>query len=356
MQNRDRSISPFSPKDSSFGLERESKKRKGVETDNERGYQQWASQIGKVPQIISWKSDPKASFSDWKLEIKSLDGGDLEIYHVHRNIVGFGPRKSDFFRREFMDQDSKVTQLDIPEDQIKVFPMILDYMYYSREVKVKKLTADLASSMFKLSEFLGVETLKKGLVDFYRKNVTLQNVEEYIECAKIKGADDLVEVSKSTIGGVIVNKPSLAGLVSPNFLMDIIEYYRKQSEDIKERQPEIYSRREELIQSLHMSKVAYACASHNQSVMTKDLFEKLTDERALPAIDVSVALPFLLMSVTFGDGTTTYTSLQQRCVKRITNDWEAFQRGFSSQEKATESLRKLPSHILADILVTTMNR
>lgn len=324
------------------------------------GDQQRVSQIAIGSQIISWKSDPEASFSDWRIEITSPDARSTDVFYLHRNIIGFGPRKSDYLRKAFIQQkkdvvDTNVTKLKLPEYQAKVFPMVLDYIYYTREAK-QTLTASRACAMSNVAERLSIVSLQKALVEFYRKNVALGNMEEFLNCAKEAKAQRLLSVSKAKIGTMIIQKPELAGLVPPEFLAEIIEVYRKQFEELQKKDPKKKPSKADLAQSRHLSKAAYVCVSHSENTMTEKLFEQLTSERALPVIDVSVALPFLAMSAKFGKGGSKYTNLQRRCVKSVTEDWSSFQKQFSSPGKVSDALKRLPSHVLADILVMTMNK
>ena len=112
--------------------------------------------------------------------------------------------------------------------------------------------------------------------------------------------------------------------------------------------------------SCSISTAATICAVQNESILTKNLFELLTGEDALPYIDASVAQKLLALDKKFNgvadssDG--KYTSLQLRCIAGIADDFGSFQKGFQSEEAAVESLKEWPSHVLADILVKTMNK
>ena len=110
---------------------------------------------------------------------------------------------------------------------------------------------------------------------------------------------------------------------------------------------------------LSISTAACICAVHNETILTKNLFELLTGEDALPYIDASVAQKLLALDKKFNgvesdDG--HYTSLQLRCIAGIADDFGSFQKGFQSEQAAVESLKEWPSHVLADILVKTMNK
>ncbi|CAJ1930685.1 unnamed protein product [Cylindrotheca closterium] len=307
---------------------------------------------------ISWNSDPNASFSDWRVEVLVRETQERQLFYLHRNIVGFGPRKSEFLKEAFAQQQDRkenMTKLILPEYQAKVFPMVLDYIYYTREAR-QNLTASRACAMYNIAERLEIISLEKAIMEFYRKSTSLENVAEFFKCAKEADALQLIAVSKAKIGTMIIQKPELGKLVPPSFLIEIIEIYREEFGDIRKKNPRGRLQTADLVQSKRLSIAAYLCVGQSKNTINEELLDKLTNETALPVIDVAVALPFLNLSAKFEKGSSEYTNLQRRCVKSITQNWPKFQKQFSSSEKVSNALKKLPSHVLADILVMTMHR
>merc|ERR1719445_400507 len=78
-----------------------------------------------------WKLDPSYSFSDWKIEINKN-----KVYHIHRNIMAFGPRRSEYLARIWRksSSDKRITYLDLNEDEAKEFPILLEYIYSNTEL------------------------------------------------------------------------------------------------------------------------------------------------------------------------------------------------------------------------------
>jgi hypothetical protein len=314
---------------------------------------------------LSWKADPRARFSDWRIEIFSDGSAESDIvYPIHRNICGFGPRKSEFLVREFIQRQNDInyqsdgantTELELPASQKDAFPMVLDFMYYTQEAK-QALTAERACAVFKLSEVLDIPALQNVIVEFYRKNVSLKNMGEFLSHAEKAKADRLVLVAKAKIGSLITEKPELAGLLPPKFLFDVLSIGRQQLMELRSQNPKRYSEEMEFSQSRHWSKAAYICASHNESVLTPKLFEEVFGEDLLPSIDSSIALRVLALDFKMREGDSECTSLQRRCVSSITEDWASFQGQYESQEAVSNTLKALPSHVLADILVKSMNK
>ena len=186
---------------------------------------------------ISWRSSPKDSFSDWRVEITHKETGKVDVYHLHRNILGYGARKSEYFAAQFQGDrvvsrysstdTPKVTKLDLPQAWAEMFPMVLDFVYYNRE-QALKLTAHRSCAMYRWAEFLGIPALKSTIVDFYNKNLTIKNFGRFVASAVQMKAGPLVVASKSKIGRLITQQPNQAWRLAPQFLATVLEANRKE--------------------------------------------------------------------------------------------------------------------------------
>mmetsp|Transcript_42285 Transcript_42285/g.101804 ORF Transcript_42285/g.101804 Transcript_42285/m.101804 type:complete len:825 (-) Transcript_42285:146-2620(-) len=356
------------PKGSTSSRSRRNGRMGGSSSHHRRRQQQGQGGVGGAR--ISWKSDPEATFSDWTVRVYHDEGGGgMDKYFIHRNICGFGTRKSEYLLRAFQGQENEMTRpgiksdmqnrttlLDLPSSQARVFPMVLDFMYFTKEAK-STLTASRACDVFLLAGILEIPTLQKAISDFYLKNLNLKNMGEFLNAANQSKAEPLLVVCKSKIGKMITEKPTLAGLVPPKYLADILLISRQQLDNARAQDPERYPEQLVVSQSRYWSKAACICAVQNENILTKNLFELLTGEDALPYIDASVAQKLLALDKKFnGVEPDGYTSLQLRCIAGIADDFGSFQKGFQSEEAAVESLKEWPSHVLADILVKTMNK
>jgi len=345
---------------------------------------------------VSWKSDPKESFSDWTLHVVYRDSNNkrrIDVYHVHRNVVGFGHRKSNFLLRdirkaelqEFISFDSNnqtelelkelinaggnkqkdkaiITRLKLPsESQARSVPMVLDFMYYTNETK-QRMSADRSCNVFKVAEGLEVQALQKAIGEFYMKNLSLKNLGEFLTAATKVKADRLLTICKAKIGQMITVKPELSAMVPPKFMAEILSISSRQLHEARRKEPKKYTGDLVVSQSKYWSKAACICASNNESVMTQKLFQKLTSVESLPYIAVSATPKLLAMESTFLETTKTktsknqLTSLQRRCVESIGDDFDAFQECFESHQEIAESLKHLPSNILSEILMKLMTR
>ena len=347
---------------------------------------------------VSWKSDPKASFSDWTLHVVYRDSNNkrqTDVYHVHRNVVGFGNRKSNFLLRdimknelqEFLDIDTNnktevelqeliksgkskksrkdkkttiITRLKLPsESQARSVPMVLDFMYYTNETK-QRMSADRSCNVFKVAESLDIQALQMAIGEFYMKSLSLRNLGEFLSAAAKVKAVKLLTICKAKIGQMITVKPELSAMVPPKFMAEILSISSRQLIQARKKDPQKYTVELIVSQSQYWSKAACICAAKNESIMTQKLFQKLTSEESLPFIDVSATPRLLSMESTFLDGRKNgrmqLTSLQRRCVESIGENFDAFQECFDTHQEIAESLKHLPSNILSEILMKLMTR
>ena len=88
-------------------------------------------------ELLLWRLDKEESFSDWTIEV-SIEEEKNEIrkatYHVHRNVLGLGPKKSGYFETllksgQFSESSNSVSVVELPAYVAQEFDVFLDYMY-----------------------------------------------------------------------------------------------------------------------------------------------------------------------------------------------------------------------------------
>jgi hypothetical protein len=132
------------------------------------------------------------SFSDWKIVITvaksdaNHDNGegkstkstcDMEekkvvTYHVHRSLLAFGPRRSEYFVTLFHQQEDgpftesqdKTSHINLNEMQATAFPELLDHMY-STGAKMSFATKT-ATTLYSLSKYFGMKRLQNEAKKF----------------------------------------------------------------------------------------------------------------------------------------------------------------------------------------------
>jgi len=262
------------------------------------------------------------------------------------------------FIRQVEDQNygagSNITTIELPSQQAEVFPMVLDFIYYTTEV-TQKLTAEKACHVFLIAGILDIPPLEDAIDNFFQKTISWKTMTEFLTAATQCGADRLLATSRVKLGSLVMESPTLAGLIPPKFLIDLLVINKEQVQRIQLETPELYPESLRLSQARIWSGAAYICAMHNSRQMDRDAFDAMTDEECLPAIDPKVALKFILMELSYYPMPPTreeeqeYTSLQRRCISSITENWKVFSSAYSSWEDLDREMSKLPPRILNDV-------
>lgn len=153
---------------------------------------------------LTWRMDPDHSFSDWTIEIyvpppatnatatanatantatnagndRIRSSGRLHgIYHVHKNILALGPKKSEYFEHlfrstNFSESQEKISRIELIELAALSFPIMLDYFYrFSEDFQVDHKNS---AALYHLGEYFGVPSLC-ALVDSFWQNPVLSS-------------------------------------------------------------------------------------------------------------------------------------------------------------------------------------
>ena len=193
---------------------------------------------------LTWRSDPDANFSDWSVVVntpRTFSGDtneekkeeDLQVqrqtgakesnnaglaqsispsrlltveYHVHKAVIGLGPRGSQYFLNVFRmkglrESDSSTTTLQLQPSAAKAFPVMLDYMYtnpLSRDSDVEA-TSDTAVALRHLANYFGVPTLHTSVNEFIDSDLNASNVHIYLKEAQIYHDDKLIDAALSIV-------------------------------------------------------------------------------------------------------------------------------------------------------------
>ena len=303
----------------------------------------------RVRPLLSWRSDPSESFSDWKVVVRHQGTRQVDEYHVHRNIVGYGPRKSGFFAKEFSEFDRRVrqergrnyaeptSQLTLPSGLADAISFALDYLYLTEGDTQPTLTADKACRVFKLAERLEMPTLQTTVAEFYRQHIKASNMGMFLRVATLHDASKLTFIAKAQIGSLVTEDPTCARLLKPTFLGQLADILAQHRAGIRMSISKNKTSSEfEKIQRLHSKRWSRAivyCSQAAGNVFDPDLLEKLANEEALPVVDGTASLGLLRLyeTVTGGRGRQR-DSLDRRCALGLMEDWILVERQFASRK------------------------
>jgi hypothetical protein len=115
--------------------------------------------------------------------VTTKESSEMEMYHIHKCIVGLGPRSSQYLLEQFENccssssyQDS--CSLDLKREEADLIPTLLDYIY-SLDGKPLKVSTTSAAGLRHLADMLGVETLFKEINEFIQSDMDETNVNIY---------------------------------------------------------------------------------------------------------------------------------------------------------------------------------
>ena len=318
----------------------------------------------RVRPLLSWRSDPSESFSDWKVIVRHQGTRQVDEYHVHRNIIGYGPRKSGFFAQEFLEFDQSVkqahyqqqhqrnrpepaSQLTLPSGLADVVSFTLDYLYLTEGDTQPTLTAEKACRVYKLAERLEMPTLQTTVAEFYRQHIKASNMGMFLRVATLHDASKLTFIAKAQIGSLVTEDPTCARLLKPTFLgqlADILAQHRatiRLSVISKNKTLSNFEKIERL-HSKRWSRAIVYCSQAAGNVFDPDLLEKLTSDDALPVVDGTASLGLLRLyeTVTGGRGRLR-DSLDRRCALGLMEDWILVERQFASRKLLLTELHTL---------------
>lgn len=139
------------------------------------------------------------SFSDWKLQIKIRDDSEKKVnaigdvrnssnfiekmYHVHRNILAIGERRSGYFANLLhygIDDGNQCSSIELSSRGVDYFPDLLDFMYSS---KAFAITTRNAIALLFLSQSFQVVALEARVKVFIENDIKLDNFGYYMSDA-----------------------------------------------------------------------------------------------------------------------------------------------------------------------------
>ncbi|KAL3924586.1 MAG: hypothetical protein SGILL_000956 [Bacillariaceae sp.] len=262
---------------------------------------------------LSWRSDPRKSFSDWTLEVIAMEDGvkkSTTLYHAHSNVIAWGPRRASFFVRLFQERmkqtpPSTVSRLQVQPSEAEVFPIMLDFIYCENSLP---LSADRACTLYAIADKLGIPPLKRAIQKFVERYLSLAQMIEFIQYAQEqpdyhrKEIEKLVVCAVSKLCGYLVQHPLEAKYVQPSLLVYTLEQRAKFMKKLKVEDPTTYSGEWEKERSKLLSCVVAECckeAARDFHKIPNGEFQNLSLEQFqqllshLPALESEAAMSLL---------------------------------------------------------------
>jgi hypothetical protein len=255
-----------------------------------------------------------------------------------------GPRRSEYFSRLFKKMSaSNQNVLELGPLEASFFPLILDHMY--ADVKLH-LNTEKAYVLYRLAEQLEVSSVLLTVTDFYRRNMSKENVVDYITLAQSLRDKTLLQaaVDKCAEEMRSMNQATAAKL-EPGLLLQVLLKSKTLPRNNK-------------CGSSRLSQLVAECVHIHSNALTLEVFKRLTDKEYLPYIESIAAIKLLsaenvLLHRGAAPACVGDISLHERCVFSITKNWEELRAEVEKNSVLAGNLKSISSEVLFDILMKT---
>jgi hypothetical protein len=169
----------------------------------------------KRAKNLTWRRDPGESFSDWTIIVKQHASEDKGVatpspktYHVHKCVVGAGPRSSDYFLKVFQNtelEESKTSTsvLKLEASAAEAFPAMLDFIYKlpagisvtSKKAVTFRVTSKKAVTFRHLASYFRVPALSRGMKKIIEVDMKPSNICDYLKEAQLYQDDEIIRAT-----------------------------------------------------------------------------------------------------------------------------------------------------------------
>ena len=186
---------------------------------------------------LTWRLGKDESYSDWTIEVITSsddedagDGTTSCFYHVHKNTLATGRRKSEYFdgifgsgAGRFQESESSTSRINLPPDMAAVFPDFLDYLYAPFSEASCILNTDNVLQLRLLASYFIVQSLTDATRDFIVDDMKrLDRMETYLREVLEHKEEELighaVQICAGSIGGIETDSSLLLAMPPAFFL------------------------------------------------------------------------------------------------------------------------------------------
>mmetsp|Transcript_18300 Transcript_18300/g.56341 ORF Transcript_18300/g.56341 Transcript_18300/m.56341 type:complete len:375 (+) Transcript_18300:513-1637(+) len=237
---------------------------------------------------LSWRSDPAASHSDWTIVVCGAKDGSRRTFHVHKNQLSVGPRRSDYFgaifRTTLAEGAAARSKLDLQASAAAAFPKLLDYSYSGRIEFDDKNVAETTALMH-LAHYLRIRKLYDATRTFVQSHLKPSTAPEYACEANLYSMEKLVHAA-ITLCADNLDSPLLSDALTKTALSEF-------PTDLFTRVLE-QSSKSSAVKSIHITRY---CRQNSDDVNT-ELFERFC--RGIDQVDPQHAVELLSYAVRRG--------------------------------------------------------
>ena len=292
----------------------------------------------KIPEegSPSWRRSPAESHSDWTIEVEHTKSETVDTYHVHKHVLAFGPRRSEFlaevFRTKFTPSGSCSTRFLMEDTAATMFPLLLDFIY-SPAIDMKIKTENAVALRYLATTFKVRPALVK-VASFIADDMSVSSLDTYVTDSSIyedhKVLKLIIEKCARKIELIEASHPVWTVMEPDTFL-------RVLSSRLIDRKSA----------SRHLSVLVSEYQLLHKYEMDGAMFWKFTTEEILPLLHRKAAL-LLLETAEEYDDEEDFASLRTRCTRLLALHWKVTCE--VERRRLFALLRNLPSSFTVDFL------
>lgn len=264
---------------------------------------------------LSWRLAPEDSMSDWKVNVIDAQNEDITtVYHVHKNILAIGPRRSRYFSRLFRtsapisELNNATSYITLGSTAAAAFPAMLDFIYGTNN---GVFTATQAVALRYLAHYFDIRALHKVATKYIRNTLTAKTAPIYLAESAFYHDDRLMNAARDVCAQNFdrIYVGLLAGLPPDIFRLAVT------SPNLK-------------CKSEWLSKVVSKFCRSHEDALDADLIRTITSSKIMPKIMPEESPYMLKLCADYGVDANNNTpslndksSLRRRCIEACCSSW-----------------------------------
>ena len=306
---------------------------------------------------LSWRFD---CLSDWTIVVADKETTLQQTYHVHKSVLSFGPRRSNYFAMVFLNKQPKqsptaqspnssidgleegtchcfnppfmageriesfendseatpppvitISKLELSPLAAHAFPAMLDYIYSS--TGRLNISSENATALHHLSQHLEIKSLRRKVRHFCKADLSLDNICTYVQHAKLFNDQKILRYAEQYYSRHIFQMREdtavdiLKTFDPPSFLRVVTSPAVGSGDSI----------------SLSLSLIISVYCSIHKHLLGRTLFRQMTASSHLPKLEVKSAKALLEIEYDIGgpDSINDESSLKRRCIPVLSENW-----------------------------------
>lgn len=282
--------------------------------------------------VPSWRLSHAENLSDFKVSIKTMRSKSVDEYHIHKHIIGVGPRRSEVLEAVFRSSAHPWTEITVVDEATALLPSVLDFMYCN-DYELELQTGNVLAYRY-LANLARIPSILTRTSDFVLKDMRIENMATYISQSSLFRDEVVTRLIAARCGeeiGEIELSDKLWTEMDPKLFYKVISCPRIDRRKTSRRNSRL---------------VTKYYAIHKKEINPR-AFHDMTVVSVLPLIDRTAAIPLLEICDELG-APSILQKLQKRCAHVMACNWKTT--NDADRKRLFTLLRSLSSTFTVDFL------